>query len=188
MKDCGLVSIIMLSHNSGRFVKETIESVKAQTYQNWELLFVDDNSKDDTIHQMMELKGDDKRINVSLSVYEKGVSYLKNKALKEARGRWIAFLDVGDVWAPDKLEKQMKFMEANSYAFSYTKYGLMDNKSKNRSVIIGGKEHINYTDMQKCCWPCYLTVMCDVSKVGEMYTQEKSLDNNDIGFVSAKRI
>lgn len=173
-----LVSIIMLSHNNGKHVKETIDSVKAQTYQNWELLFVDDNSKDDTVHKMLELKGNDKRINVSRSVYDKGLSYLRNKALKEARGRWVAFLDVGDVWAPDKLEVQIKFMEENCYAFSYTKYGLMDKKSRNRDVIIGGKEHINYKDMQKCCWPCYLTVMYDASKVGEMYTRDKGLYND----------
>ena len=173
-----LVSIIMLSHNSVEHVKETIDSVKAQTYQNWELLFVDDNSMDDTVHQMLELKGDDKRINVSHSVYEKGVSYLRNKALKEVRGRWIAFLDVGDVWAPDKLEKQIQFMEENGYAFSYTKYSLIDNNSNNRGVIIGGKEHINYKDMQKCCWPCYLTVMYDSSKVGEMYTRDKGMNND----------
>ena len=127
-----LVSIIMLSHNNGQFVRESVESVLAQTYQNWELLFIDDNSKDDTVSQMMDLKGKDQRFNVSLSVYDKGPAYLRNKALKEARGRWIAFLDVGDTWAPDKLEKQIRFMEDNGYAFSYTKYGLMNGESQDR--------------------------------------------------------
>ena len=183
-----LVSIIMPSYNCGQFVAETIRSVQVQTYQNWEIIFMDDCSKDDTIRRVSDLREQDSRIKLYQNHGNLGAAMSRNNALRDAKGRWIAFLDVGDVWAPDKLEKQMKFMEANSYAFSYTKYGLMDNKSKNRSVIIGGKEHINYTDMQKCCWPCYLTVMYDVSKVGEMYTQEKSLDNNDIGFVSAKRI
>lgn len=98
-----LVSIIMLSRNRAEFVAESVRSVLAQTFTNWELLFVDDNSTDDTIHQMMELKGKDKRISVLTSVYDKGTAYLRNSALEEARGRWMAFLDVGDVWAPDKL-------------------------------------------------------------------------------------
>lgn len=168
----------MLSKDNGKYVKETVESVLAQTYQNWELLFVDDNSKDDTIEQMMDLKGDDKRFNVLRSVYDKGTSYLRNMALKEARGRWIAFLDVGDVWAPDKLEKQIRFMEENSYYFSYHKYGLMNKNSQDRGVVVGGKEHINYKDMRKCCWPCYLTVMYDASKVGKMQVRNLGKNND----------
>lgn len=178
MTDSGLVSIIMLSHEGGKYVKETVESVLAQTYQNWELLFLDDNSKDDTISQMMDLKGKDPRFNISQSVYDKGTSYLRNTALKKARGRWIAFLDVGDVWAPDKLEKQIAFMEDNGYAFSYTKYGVMNEKSQKRGIVIGGKEHIDYKEMRKCCWPSYLTVMYDASKVGKMQVRNLGKNND----------
>lgn len=171
-----LVSVIMLSHNRAQYVEESVRSVMAQTYQNWELLFVDDNSKDKTITIMMDLKDEAKirkedytvidRIMVSQTVSDRGVSVNRNGALKEARGRWIAFLDVGDIWAPDKLEKQIRFMEENDYSFSYTMYGLMNDKSLNRGVVIGGKEHVNHQDMLKCCWPAYLTVMFDVKKVG----------------------
>lgn len=173
-----LVSIIMLSHEGGERVKETIESVKAQTYRNWELLFVDDNSKDDTISQMMDLKGNDKRFIVSHSVFRKGTSYLRNNALKDAKGRWIAFLDVGDVWTPDKLEKQIRFMETNGYAFSYTKYGLMNEQSESRGVVIGGKAHISYQDMRKCCWPAYLTVMYDAQQLGKMQIRNSGKNND----------
>lgn len=173
-----LVSIIMLSHNRAQFVEESVRSVLAQTYTNWELLFVDDNSKDDTISKMMALKEEARikkdngaridRIKVSQTVWERGMSVNRNKAMKEARGRWIAFLDVGDVWAPDKLEKQIRFMEENQYSFSYTEYGLMNNRSQNRGVVISGKEHVNHQDMLKCCWPAYLTVMYDAQKVGKV--------------------
>lgn len=173
-----LVSIIMLSHERGKYVKETVESVLAQTYQNWELLFVDDNSQDDTIRRMLELKGRDKRINITKSVFDKGTSYLRNTALKLAKGRWIAFLDVGDVWAPDKLERQIRFMEDNGYAFSYTKYGIMNNQSQDRGVVVGGRAHINYKEMQKCCWPAYLTVMYDASKVGTMQVRNRGKNND----------
>lgn len=183
-----LVSIIMLSHNNAQYVEESVRSVMAQTYKNWELLFVDDNSKDKTISIMMDLKDESKirkedytfidRIIVSQTVSDKGESVNRNKALKEARGRWIAFLDVGDVWAPDKLEKQIKFMEENGYSFSYTEYGLMNNKSENRGVVISGKEHVTYDDMMKCCWPAYLTVMYDAEKVGK-FRLHNTKHNND---------
>lgn len=163
-----LVSIVMLSHNEGRYLKETIRSVIAQTYQNWELLFVDDNSKDGTIEKMMELRGNDKRIIVSQTVYQRGTSVNRNSALASARGRWIAFLDVGDIWHPEKLERQIAFMEMKGYAFSYTNYGLMNDKSENRGVVISGKEHVTYQDMLKCCWPAYLAVMYDAGKIGQV--------------------
>ena len=173
-----LVSIIMLAQNDAAYVEESVRSVLAQTYTNWELLFIDDNSNDDTITKMMELKGKDPRFIISKSVYDKGSSYLRNKALKEARGRWIAFLDAGDTWTPDKLEKQIRFMEENGYAFSYTKYGIMNQKSQDRGVVVGGKAHINYKEMRKCCWPCYLTVMYDANKVGTMQIRNKGMNTD----------
>lgn len=183
-----LVSVIMLSHNKAQYVEESVRSVMAQTYQNWELLFVDDNSKDDTITLMMDLKEEAKirredytyidRIKVSQTVSDRGESMNRNKALKEARGRWIAFLDVGDVWAPDKLAKQVRFMEENGYSFTYTQYGLMDNKSQDRGVLISGKEHVTNKDMLKCCWPGYLTVMYDAEKVGQ-FRLHNTKGNND---------
>lgn len=183
-----LVSVIMLSHNKAQYVEESVRSVMGQTYQNWELLFVDDNSKDDTITLMMDLKEEAKirredytyidRIKVSQTVSDRGESVNRNKALREARGRWIAFLDVGDVWAPDKLAKQVRFMEENGYSFTYTQYGLMDNKSQDRGVLISGKEHVTNKDMLKCCWPAYLTVMYDAEKVGQ-FRLHNTKGNND---------
>lgn len=183
-----LVSIIMLSHNQAQYVEESVRSIIAQTYQNWELLFIDDNSKDNTITLMMDLKEEARirredytyndRIKVSQTVSDRGESVNRNKALKVARGRWIAFLDVGDVWAPDKLENQIQFMEENGYAFSYTQYGLMNNKSQDRGVLISGKEHVTNKDMLKCCWPGYLTVMYDAKKVGK-FRLYNTKENND---------
>ena len=178
----------MLSHNKAQYVEESVRSVMAQTYQNWELLFVDDNSKDDTITLMMDLKEEAKirredytyidRIKVSQTVSDRGESVNRNKALEEARGRWIAFLDVGDVWAPDKLAKQVRFMEENGYTFTFTQYGLMDNKSQDRGVLISGKEHVTNKDMLKCCWPGYLTVMYDAENVGK-FRLHNTKGNND---------
>ena len=178
----------MLSHNKAQYVEESVRSVMVQTYQNWELLFVDDNSKDDAITLMMDLKEEAKirredytyidRIKVSQTVFDRGESVNRNKALKEARGRWIAFLDVGDIWAPDKLAKQVRFMEENGYTFTYTQYGLMDNMSQDRGVLISGKDHVTNKDMLRCCWPAYLTVMYDAEKVGQ-FRLHNTKGNND---------
>lgn len=183
-----LVSVIMLSKDNGRYVEETVRSVLAQTYQNWEIIFMDDSSKDDTISQMMDLMNESRirkndgsfetKIKVSQSVMSKGFGSSLNSALRDARGRWIAFLNVGDIWVPNKLERQIEFMEKNGYAFSYTKFGIINEQSEDRGVEIGGKEHINYKEMQKCCWPCYLTVMYDAEKVGRMRVRNLGRNND----------
>ena len=177
-----MVSIVMLSRNKVQFVEESVRSVLAQTNTNWELLFVDDNSKDGTITKLMELKdkmGTDmaRKMRILQTVNTRGVTRNRNEALKAAKGRWIAFLNAGDVWAPEKLEKQIAFMEEHGYAFSYTSYGLMDKESRNRGVVVSGKAHVTHEDMLKCCWPAYLTVMYDREKVGEMNV--RALQNND---------
>ena len=91
-----LVSIIMPSYNCGRFVRETIESVLAQTYSNWELLFVDDCSTDDT--EAIVRSFDDPRIHYYKNEQNSGAAISRNKALREAKGHWIAFLDSDDLW------------------------------------------------------------------------------------------
>ena len=171
-----LVSIIMLSHNNGRYVAESVRSVIAQTYQNWELIFMDDGSKDDTIGQMMDLmtegrikKGDgsyESRIKVSQNVESKGSAASMNSALRDARGRYIAFLNVGDLWEPTKLERQIAFMEEHGYAFTYTKYKYIDKNSKDRGDMMGGLNVVNHKELTKCCWMGYLTVMYDAKKLG----------------------
>lgn len=172
------VSIIMLSHNQGQYVEESLSSVLSQTYQNWELLFIDDSSTDSTINKVLTYKYKDERIQLSQYVFEQGEAVTRYKALKSVKGRWIAFMNCGDLWHPKKLEEQIAFMERNNYAFSYTKFGIIDSKSKIKETIIGGPERINYRDMLKCCWPGYLTVMYDVSKVGQL-TEYKFKENND---------
>ena len=173
-----LVSIIMLSHNKGEYVVESIGSVIAQTYKNWELLFVDDSSTDGTINKVLSYKYKDERIQLSQYIFEQGEAVTRYKALKSAKGRWIAFMNCGDLWHPTKLEEQIAFMERNNYAFSYTKFGIIDSKSKIKETIIGGPEIISYSNMLKCCWPGYLTVMYDAAKVGQL-TEYKFKENND---------
>lgn len=161
-----LVSIIMLSKDNGLYVTESIGSVLDQTYQNWELIFMDDSSKDDTIHQMMDYIKD-RRIKVSKNVESRGSAASMNSALRDVRGKYIAFLNVGDLWEPTKLEKQVAFMKEHGYAFTYTKYKYIDKDSKDRGDMMGGLEVVTHKDLINCCWMGYLTVMYDAEKLGK---------------------
>ena len=161
-----LVSIIMPSYNCGRFVEETIRSVQAQTYQNWELIFMDDCSNDDTIRLVSEMRDHDKRIRLYQNSINLGAAVSRNNALREAKGRWIAFLDSDDVWYPEKLEKQVNFMEENGYVFSYTNTEDMDESGRLTNIYWTGPKHITRRGMFNYDWIGCLTVMYDAQKVG----------------------
>ena len=173
-----LVSIIMPSYNCGEYVEETIRSVQAQTYQNWEIIFMDDYSTDDTINKVSSLRVDDERIYLFQNHCNLGAAISRNKALKEAKGRWIAFLDSDDLWEPTKLEKQIKFMEENGYAFSYTRYQEIDSKSKPTGVIVSGPKHVSKKGMYNFCWPGCLTVMYDASIIGLIQIEDIKKNND----------
>ena len=113
-----LVSIIMPSWNTAQYISEAIESVLKQSYSNWELIIVDDCSTDNTISVVNKYK--DNRIRLFQNKENLGAAYSRNFALRQAKGRWIAFLDSDDVWYSEKLEKQILFMTKNNYSFSCT--------------------------------------------------------------------
>lgn len=173
-----LVSIIMPSYNCGSYIEDTIRCVQAQTYHNWELLFFDDCSSDDSIRKIQELQLEDKRIIVYSNVANSGAAVTRNSALRQAKGRWIAFLDSDDLWEPTKLEKQVCFMEKNNYAFSYTSYQEIDSESNPTGVYITGPSRITKRDMYHFCWPGCLTVMYDASKIGLIQIEDIKKNND----------
>ena len=121
----GLVSIIMPSWNTATFIAESIQCVINQTYHNWELIIVDDCSTDDTDAVVQPFLSD-KRIIYLHNEKNSGAALTRNKALRQAQGEWIAFLDSDDLWMPEKLDKQIAFMKENEYVLSYTEYEKMD--------------------------------------------------------------
>ena len=160
-----LVSIIMPSYNTGRFIAETVNSVLAQTYTNWEIIIVDDCSTDNTDEIVAQFLSDS-RIKYLKNEKNSGAAVSRNRALREAKGKWIAFLDSDDLWAPDKLERQIAFMENNGYHFSYTNYSEIDEESKPLGKSVTGPKKIGKTGMYNYCWPGCLTVMYDAETVG----------------------
>lgn len=189
----GLVSVIMPSYNTGRFIAESIRSVMAQTYSDWELIIVDDCSTDDTMNVVQSVipavpscvilrseatKDPTSRIRVLQNATNSGAAVSRNRALREARGKYIAFLDSDDLWAPDKLEKQIRFMEENGYDFTYTKYSEIDEAGSALGVTVGGPAHIGKTGMYNYCWPGCLTVMYNREVVGDIQIADIKKNND----------
>lgn len=116
------VSIITPAYNSEQYLEETVQSVQRQTFTDWELIIVDDCSTDSTYSLATRLADADKRIVVLKNGVNEGVAATRNKALDKASGDYIAFLDSDDLWLPQKLQKQVAFMDTGQFALSYTNY------------------------------------------------------------------
>lgn len=160
-----LVSIIMPSYNTANYIAASIQSVLDQTYPNWELLLVDDCSTDDTDAVVAPFLSD-ARIRYLKNDRNSGAAISRNRALREAKGRWIAFLDSDDLWYPTKLEAQLRFMQEHGYHFSYTNYEEINEAGAQTGVLVSGPKRITKTGMYDFCWPGCLTVMYDADKVG----------------------
>lgn len=118
-----LVSVIMPTYNTGKLVCESIDSVLSQTYRNIELLITDDNSSDaETKEILKKYAENDNRVKVFFLTRNGGAGRARNNSIKEAKGRYIAFCDSDDRWIPEKLEKQVTFMQKNDYCLCFSSY------------------------------------------------------------------
>lgn len=162
------VTIIMPSYDSEKFIIESVESVLAQTYSNWELIIVDDCSPDDSNRIITKYVDNDSRIKLIKLQKNSGPAVARNTAIEAASGRYIAFLDSDDVWLPNKLEKQIKFMQDNDLAFTYSSYKLVGEDNEDLGLFIT-KDKISYLDMLKTCSVGCLTAIYDTEKIGKQY-------------------
>lgn len=162
-----LVSIIMPLFNAERYVAQSIESVLAQTYTNWELLVSDDHSTDNSVEIVKSFVDNDKRIKLFESEKNQGIAMTRNISIEHAKGRFVAFLDNDDIWMPEKLEKQLKFMLDKNCGFSYTSYELVDNKGVSKNKIIKTIGILDYKKYSRNTIIGCGTVMLDSDIVGD---------------------
>lgn len=167
MKD--LVSIITPSYNSLDFVSMTIDSVLNQTYQNWEMIIVDDVSSDNSCETIEAYSKKDSRIKLIRLEINSGPAIARNRALKEAKGRYMAFLDSDDLWHPDKLSKQISFMKEKGIALSYTGYYRIEEESEETIDQIPVPNKVDYSELLKQNIIGCLTAMYDTQKLGKVY-------------------
>ena len=172
-----LVSVIMPSYNTAAYISASIKSVLAQTYSNWELIIVDDCSTDNTDEIVAEFLVD-KRIRYFKNTQNSGAALTRNRALREAKGEWIAFLDSDDIWLPEKLEKQIEFMKKNNYVFSYHDFEKIDEAGKSLGVTVTGPEIVTRSMMYNYGYPGCLTFMYNAKFMGLVQIKDIKKNND----------
>lgn len=165
-----LVSVIMPVFNAEKYLKQTLESLLNQEYANWELIVVDDKSKDGSLSILREFSKKEPRIVLIEKEQNSGSADSRNKGIDRAGGRFIAFLDADDLWDPDFLSSMTKYMTENDSAFSFASYRIIDESGNEltKPFLIENKKY-NYFDMLLYNRVGLLTAMYDVSKIGKMH-------------------
>ena len=166
-----LVSIITPSYNSQTYISQTIESILAQTYSNWELLITDDCSTDHTIDIIKKYQKRDSRIKLFFLRKNQGAGVARNNSIKEANGRYIAFCDSDDLWAPEKLRIQIDFIVKSKSLLIFSSYNII-NESGNYIKTKHAKSHVTYSQMLSYNYIGCLTVLYDSMHVGKQYFSE----------------
>ena len=165
-----MISIITPLYNSEEFILDMIKSVQAQTYQNWEMIVVDDCSQDGGPNIIKKISKTDERIKLISQKQHSGPSHVRNVAIELAKGRYLAFLDSDDLWHEQKLNKQLNFMKKNHYAFTYTGFEKINEAGKVIGTVFPYKEEVCYYDLLKSNHIGCLTAMIDLKILGhKMY-------------------
>ncbi|PKJ56058.1 glycosyltransferase family 2 protein [Bacillus sp. SN10] len=159
------VSVITPSYNCIRFIGETILSVQNQSYENWEMIIVDDASTDESVTKIKEIIEGDSRIRLVSLKENIGAAKARNIAIQEARGRYIAFLDSDDIWLPHKLKTQLLFMEEMNASFSYASYSLIDENGNELNREVDVPKSVDYHCLAGNTIIGCLTVMIDREKI-----------------------
>lgn len=163
------VSIITPVYNSEKFIEESIKSVLSQTYTNWEMILVDDCSKDSSKSIISKYVEIDERIKYVKLDKNSGAAVARNTAIEMATGRFIAFLDSDDLWHKNKLEKQIEFMLENNIGFSFTSYETINELGENNGKVIRVPETpVNYEFLLKNTIIGCLTVIIDRKIIGDI--------------------
>ncbi|MEB8329857.1 glycosyltransferase [Flavobacteriaceae bacterium KMM 6897] len=164
-----LVSIITPTYNSECFINETYESIKSQTYSNWEWIVVDDFSSDSTFEIVKNFMLLDNRIKLYRNDTNMGAAVSRNRAIEKANGRFIAFLDSDDLWSNIKLEKQISFMLEHKVTLSYSAYGTITESGKDCEKVINPPDKLDYLSMLKENQIGCLTAIYDQLTLGKYY-------------------
>jgi teichuronic acid biosynthesis glycosyltransferase TuaG len=164
-----MVSIVTPSYNCSEYIVKTIESVLNQSYQNWEMIIVDDCSTDNSIEIIERITDGNSKIKLIKLEKNVGSAQARNVALEVANGRFIAFLDSDDIWYSDKLEEQVSFMLARKAPISFTSYELIDESGVSKNHIIHSVEKLNQIDYLKNTIIGFSTSMIDTKIVGNNF-------------------
>lgn len=159
------VTVVTPTWNSAKYIRETIKSVQNQTYTNWEMVIVDDCSTDNTVNIIKEIAKTDSRIHLIEQKQNQGAAVARNVAVQNGTGRYVAYLDSDDLWKPEKLEKQVRFMQDKDCVFSCTSYEVIDYSGKTLNKFIYMLEKVDYKGFLTNNLLQTVGIMIDTNKV-----------------------
>ncbi|MXO03203.1 glycosyltransferase family 2 protein [Flavobacterium sp. HBTb2-11-1] len=173
-----LVSIIVPTYNTEKFIRQTIESVQNQSYINWEMILADDASTDRTVAIIEEFAQKDNRIKLFKLPENRGNGFARNVALEKATGKYMAYLDADDVWFPEKLEKQIQFLKANNLHFTFSFYDSIDEEGNDLNRTVESPNPLTYKQLFFCNYVGNLTAIYDADYFGKIIleTSQKRQD------------
>lgn len=175
----GLISVITPTYNCAKFIEYTIESVRAQSYKQWEMIIVDDCSTDNTKKIVDKFIKEDNRIKYFCLENNSGAAIARTKAMELAKGEYMAFLDSDDIWPEDKLTKQLIFMKQNGFSFTCTAYEQIDEDGNSLNRIIQTVSKADYNRVLLDCPVGNSTVMYNVEKMGKFEVPNIRKRNDD---------
>lgn len=143
------ISIIMPAYNAEHYIASSIISVQAQTWNDWELIIINDCSTDRTNEIISTFTASDSRIIVLDNFYNLGAAQSRNKGIKYAQGKWIAFLDSDDCWVPEKLEHQLAYAYKKHASFIFTASNFMNENGELLNSYLSVPEQVNYQELLK---------------------------------------
>jgi len=178
----------MPSYRSEKFISQSIESAIAQTYQDWEMIIVDDVSPDNSNKIIKEYLEKDSRIRLIKLAKNSGPAVARNRAIKKAKGRYIAFLDSDDIWLPEKLEKQIRFMQDHEVELCYSSYFVIDETSATVGQFNIPSLKVDYKELLKTCIIGNLTAIFNIEKIGKIYMEDVGHEDYTLWLKILKKI
>lgn len=172
-----MISIIVPVYNAEKFIRETVQSVLDQTYKDFELLLVDDCSKDRSVEVIESIE--DERVVLLRQEHNAGAYAARNRGLKEAKGRYIAFLDSDDCWEPCKLEHELAFMECENAGFVFTGYEFADENCKGTGKIVRVPHTITFKQALSNTTIFTSTVLIDREKIPDELIEMPCIASED---------
>ena len=172
-------SVITPIYNAEYFLEETLNSIRDQSYQDWESILINDNSTDKSLEIANKFAQLDSRFKIINKSESGGAAKARNSGIESAQGRFIAFLDSDDIWLPNKLEKQISFMKLNNIDFSFTGYNFIS-ESGVLGDFVGVPNEVSYNELLRGNIIACLTAVYDTQKLGKIYMPDV-LKRQDFG-------
>ncbi len=176
-----LISIIVPVYHVENYIAQTMDCVYEQTYEKWELLLIDDCGGDNCVKIMEDYirqKGDS-RIRLIHQPSNMGAAEARNRGLKEAKGRYIAYLDADDLWTPEKLERELAYLKEKEAAFVFTGYEFADQNGIGTGKVVRVPESLNYKEALKNTTIFTSTVMFDTEKISKKMLEMPVMKSED---------